>query len=125
MLHTLQKRVINADTTLIDPLATDSLTLLLADTIVVSVENQDIVQLNWNTEKVTNMNQLFAYCSKLKFIDIRNFTFDNVTNAFSMFSSVPKDCLIIVKGQTEKDWVLTQRSDFTNIKTVEEYENGI
>ena len=43
MLHTLQKRVINADTTFIDPLATDSLTLLLADTIVVSVENQDTI----------------------------------------------------------------------------------
>ena len=43
MLHTLQKRVINADTTLIDSLTTDSLTLLLADTIVVSVENQDTI----------------------------------------------------------------------------------
>ena len=42
-----------------------------------------------------------------------------------MFNSVPKDCLIIVKGQTEKDWVLNVRSDFTNVKTIEEYENGI
>ena len=43
MLHTLQKRVISADTTLIDSLTTGSLTLLLADTIVVSVENQDTI----------------------------------------------------------------------------------
>lgn len=77
---------------------------------------------SWNTENVTNMSQLFGNCYKLKFLDIRNFTFDKVTSYSSMFASIPTDCLIIVKGQTEKDWVLARRSQLTNVKTVEEYE---
>lgn len=77
---------------------------------------------NLDTSNVTYMNQMFFSCSSLKYLDIRNFTFDKVTNSSNMFISVPKDCLIIVKGQTEKDWVLTQRNVFTNVKTIAEYE---
>lgn len=106
---------------------------------------------NWNTEKVTtmmnlfsfcrelieadlssfkispdtNISRMFYYCQKLQKIDIRNFVFEGITNYSYMFESVPKNCLVIVKGQTEKDWVLAQRSDFTNVKTVAEYEASI
>lgn len=80
---------------------------------------------NLDTSNVTYMDQMFFSCSALKYLDIRNFTFDKVTNFSNMFTSVPNDCLIIVKGQTEKDWVLARKSSFTNVKTIEEYENGI
>lgn len=76
---------------------------------------------SWNTSKVTNMSYMFRGCSKLNYLDIRNFTFDSVTSYSSMFYQVPADCLIIVKGETEKQWVLTNGySNFTNIKTVAE-----
>ena len=39
-----------------------------------------------------------------------------------MFFGVPANCLIIVKDETAKAWVLARESDFTNIKTVAEYE---
>ena len=77
---------------------------------------------SFDTSKVTNMNSVFFGCSKLKHIDIRNFTFDKVTNSTSMFDGIPKDCLIIVKGETEKEWVLNVRSALTNVKTIAELE---
>jgi surface protein len=75
---------------------------------------------NFNTSNVTNMSQMFYYCTSLKKIDIRNFTFDKVTSYNSIFGDVPADCEIIVKDDTAKEWVLTARSDLTNVKTVAE-----
>ena len=77
---------------------------------------------SFDTSKVTNMSSMFSNCSKLKHLDIRNFTFDKVTNSVTMFNGIPKDCLIIVKGETEKAWVLNVRSDLTNVKTISELE---
>lgn len=75
---------------------------------------------NWVTPNVTNMNMAFFSCSGLEYLDIRNFTFDNVTTSNMMFNGVPKNCLIIVKGETEKAWVKANQSSLTNIKTVAE-----
>ena len=78
---------------------------------------------NFNTSKVTNMNYMFNGCTSLSHLDIRNFTFDLVTsNYYDVFTGIPANCEIIVKSQTEKDWVLARRSDLTNVKTVAEYE---
>jgi len=77
---------------------------------------------NFNTSNVTNMSNMFGYCYYLTHLDIRNFTFDAVTSYNGMFTNVSKSCEIIVKSQTEKDWILGVRSDFTNVKTVAEYE---
>lgn len=88
---------------------------------------QNLVELDlssFDTNKVTNMGQMFYMCSNLTKLDLRNFTFDKVTNYSNTFSSVPVDCLIIVKGDTEKEWILARRSDFTNVKTVAEYEGN-
>lgn len=76
-----------------------------------------------------NMNSMFYGCTNLKHLDIRGFTFDEVTNFANMFgqntsSYVPANCEIIVKSQTEKDWMNTNFSRLTNVKTVEEYENS-
>ena len=77
---------------------------------------------NINTSMVKNMGNMFYLCDNLLYLDIRNFTFDKVTSYSSMFYRVPVNCEIIVKGNTEKEWVLARRSDFTNVKTVAELE---
>lgn len=77
---------------------------------------------NFHTTNVTNMSNMFNNCSLLEFLDIRNFDFTNVKTYTNMFISVPANCLIIVKGDTEKQWVLKVRNDLTNVKTVAEYE---
>lgn len=76
----------------------------------------------WDTSKTTNMSSMFYLCQKLKKIDMRSFTFGNVTSYSTMFEFVPADCLIIVKGGTEKQWVLNARSTLTNVKTIAELE---
>ena len=75
---------------------------------------------NFNTSNVTTMESMFNGCSGLTKLDIRNFSFDKVTSSSNMFYSVPADCLVIVKGDTEKQWVLNVRSSLTNVKTVAE-----
>ena len=109
---------------------------------------------DFNTKKVTRMDNMFAYrhslttldlsmfetpaltrtgdmftkCTALRHIDMRNFDFSGVTtyygNTFGNNASngVPNDCEIIVKDQTQKDWVTSKFSRLTNVKTVEEYE---
>lgn len=59
----------------------------------------------------------------MEYLDIRSMDFANVTSYINMFGSIPSNCLIIVKDETAKAWVLDKRSDFTNVKTVAEYEN--
>lgn len=76
----------------------------------------------WDTSNVTTMSNMFGWCYELKHLDIRNFTFNSVTNYSNMFTSVPADCLIIVKGQTEKEFVLNARNTLTNVKTIAELE---
>ena len=80
---------------------------------------------SFNTSNVTNMSYMFYSCENLMYLDIRNFDFTKVTSYSSVFGSsninaVPNDCLIIVKGETEKQWVLARRSQLTNVKTVAE-----
>ena len=77
---------------------------------------------NFNTSNVTNMNNMFYNCSQLTKLDIRNFTFTKVTYYSSIFNNIPADCLIIVKDDDAKTWVLARRSDLTNVKTVAELE---
>lgn len=77
---------------------------------------------NFNTSNVTDMSNMFAGDFALTKLDIRNFTFDKVKSYTGMFNNVPANCLIIVKDDDAKTWVLAIRSDFTNIKTVAEYQ---
>ena len=77
---------------------------------------------SFDTSNITSMKQMFLDCQKLEHLDIRNFTFDKVTNYTNMFVSVPNDCLIIVKSETEKQWLTSRFSNLTNVKTVAELE---
>lgn len=79
---------------------------------------------SWKTEKLQNTTYMFNNCSNLEFIDMRNFTFDNLTSYRDMFWQVNYYCEIIVKDETQKQWVLSQKN-FANIKTVAEYEASI
>lgn len=69
-------------------------------------------------------SNMFNGCSNLRKIDIRNMTIDSsyVYSYGSMLTNVPTDCLIIVKDDTAKSWFNTNFSNYTNIKTVSEYE---
>ena len=75
---------------------------------------------SFDTKNVTDFRNMFSGCSKLMKLDIRNFTFLSYAQASNMFSRVPASCEIIVKDDIAKNWVLTQRSDFTNVKIVAE-----
>ena len=59
---------------------------------------------------------MFYYCADLTSLDLSNFTFSKVTNSSSMFENVPSDCLIKVKDETAKNFVLSARSDLTNVQ---------
>ena len=67
----------------------------------------------------------FQSCKNLEYIDIRNMTFDANVNAANFLggssSNGPaSNCEIIVKSNTEKQFLLSLRADLTNIKTVAE-----
>lgn len=76
----------------------------------------------WSGE-LTSAGYFANHCTKLKFLDIRNLTFNKVTDNYSyVFNNMPSDCLIIVKDSKQKSLVSGNFSaSFTNIKTVEEY----
>lgn len=81
----------------------------------------------FTTQSLTNSGSMFQYCTLLEKIDIRKMELTNITNSGNMFGSSANDgpannCLIIVKDQTQKDWITTNFSRFTNVKTVAEYE---
>lgn len=86
------------------------------------IQLTDLNLSSWDTSQVLDMQGMFYGCSSLKKLDIRGFTFSKVGSWMSMFGSVPSDCLIIVKDETAKNWVLNAHSDFTNVKTVAELE---
>lgn len=84
-----------------------------------------------------SVGSCFSGCTSLEFLDIRGITFSSCTqpNDEAIYSClgadyyeenrVPANCLIIVKDDTERNWLLNYYNNwFTNIKTVEEYEGG-
>ena len=90
-----------------------------------SLTNLDLS--SFDTSNVTNMQNIFDGCYSLTKLDIRNFNFDKVTTYLYMFMNIQKDCEIIVKDDTAKEWVLSMAKnyssvEFTNIKTVTELE---
>ena len=77
---------------------------------------------SFSTPNLTNTGSMFQSCMQLKRLDIRNFTFDKVTSYSGMFNNVSSSCLIIVKGDTEKQWITSKFTSLTNVKTVAELE---
>ena len=105
---------------------------------------------NFNTSKVSNMSSMFYYCTSLRTLDLSSFTlksgvninsifvgasnilsldmrnceFNNVTTNSETFGHLPANCNIIVKSDTERDFILGLRSSFTNIQTVAELDSA-
>ncbi len=63
---------------------------------------------SFETSKVTAMNQMFFGDANLASIDMRSATFDTVTNSNNMFASAYQTPKIIVKSDTEKNWILNK-----------------
>lgn len=73
----------------------------------------------------SKVDNLFYNCTSLEKIDMRNFDFTPITNSQnyrSAFYNVPTDCLIIVKDESQKEWITSKFTNLTNIKTLEEYQ---
>lgn len=84
---------------------------------------------SFETPALTHANQMFSSCTNLAHIDMRKFDFTNITSYTGMFGSnassgVPNDCEIIVADATQKQWINTNFSRLTNVKTVAEYEGS-
>ena len=83
-----------------------------------------------NGDSVTSLSYMFGNCISLQKIDIRDMILSrNPSGYTTMFGSsssnrVPNNCLIIVKDQTEKTWINTNFSRFTNVQTASEYEGS-
>ena len=71
---------------------------------------------SFDTSNVTDMSFMFQECSSLINLDISNFTFNTVTGYTRIFAEVPNNCEILVKSQTEKDWITSRYSNLTNVK---------
>lgn len=81
----------------------------------------DLRQLTSNDEM--EVDSMFANCNRLQHLDIRSFDFtNNLQYTYSMFNNVPNNCEIIVADATQKQWLNTNFSRLTNVKTVAEYE---
>lgn len=88
----------------------------------ISVDSLDLS--SFVTSEVTSVAAMFRNCTSLSRLDIRNFTFEKCTTTGNMLYGVKTNCLIIVKSQTEKDFILNIRNDLTNVKTVAELETS-
>ena len=76
-----------------------------------------------------NIGEMFNGCTSLEFIDVRGFDLTlcySATNFLGNSSTgwnVPYNCEIIVADQTQKDWMTNKFPNYTNVKTVAEYES--
>ena len=74
---------------------------------------------SFNTSSVTGMPGIFRGCSSLNHLDISNFTFNAINDYREMFKDVPDDCEILVKSETEKQWITSKFANLTNVKVKE------
>ena len=83
-----------------------------------SLTNLDLS--NFDTSNVDNMNTMFQRCTSLQNLNISNFDFTKVTSYSGMFTNVPKDCYILVKDATAKEWITSKFTNLTNVHYVGE-----
>ena len=90
---------------------------------------------NFDTSNVTNISKMFYGCDNLKKLDVRTFEFTKFTNSWeyeytfgynASYDHIPFDCLVIVKDEANKEWVVTTAKKcsitLSNVKTVAELE---
>lgn len=109
--------------TTIDLTGSDVLNLTDASSMFARVSKATSIDLStWTTPKLTTTTSMFSRCYALANLDMRNADFSKVTSYNYMFSNVPVDCLIIVKDDTQKEWITSKFTTLTNVKTVAELE---
>lgn len=69
---------------------------------------------NFKTESLLNVETMFSGCKLLKKIDMRNATFDKVQNYNYMLDTLPSDVTIIVKDDTQKEWLSSKFPERAN-----------
>ncbi len=67
------------------------------------------------TTAESNLEGMFMYCEKIEILNIRNFDFQNVNNYENIFKQIKSNVKIIVKDNTQKNWLNTNFSNLTNI----------
>lgn len=78
---------------------------------------------NSSYDNKLSMSYMFSGCTNLKHLDIRNMALNSsIISYTNMFHNIPKDCEIIVKDDTAKNYASVWESDLTNVKTVAEWE---
>lgn len=75
---------------------------------------------NFANAKQVNVSQMFYNCTALNNINMSSFDFTKTTNYTNMFQNVPKDCYILVKDETQKNWFTTYQSKMTNVHYIGE-----
>ena len=71
--------------------------------------------------EATNVSYMFDGCTSLEYLDIRSMEFPStITNTTCMIRQVPYYCEIIVKDDNARNFLLSLRSEMSNIKTVAE-----
>ena len=63
----------------------------------------------------SNLEGMFMYCEKIEILNIKNFDFQNVNNYEDIFKQIQTSVKIIVKDNTQKNWLNTNFSNLTNI----------
>jgi len=90
----------------------------VADMSAMFYNSEDLLSLDlsgFDTSKVTDMSSMFSGCSFLESIDISNFNILNVTGKYRIFYNISSSCLVTVKDETMRAWVLEQNRNLTNI----------
>lgn len=76
----------------------------------------------WSGIDSINADRMFAGCSSLQLLDMRDFDFTKIQDHSNMFDDVPNNCVIVVKNNAQKTWFQTHYSRLINVQTIEEYE---
>lgn len=81
------------------------------------------------TTNLTNTKMMFyifadegGFRGKINEIDISSMDFSKVTQYDNMFGDIPSNCLIYVKNETAKNFVLSVRNDLTNVQIANNQE---
>lgn len=69
----------------------------------------------FDTSSLLTTSKMFYNCTNLATLNLKGFDYTNITTTTDMFSGIPSNCKIIVSDQATKDWILSVRSDLTNI----------
>lgn len=86
------------------------------------------IEYDSSTASAGYIGYMFAGCTSLEYLDIRDIDLSMFTKAYSNYNTfgtnssdrVPANCLIIVKDTASKNWLNTNCSWLTNVKTPSE-----